>query len=89
MKRIAILDRDGTICEERGYILTGDEQAHILPRSAEAIKWLNDHEWIVVGASNQSGVARGYTTEAWVERVNQRLIESLAIQGAKLEKMYL
>lgn len=88
MKNIAILDRDGTICEELGYITSGEEEAKILPCSAEAIKWLNDHGWLVVGASNQSGVSRGYTTEEWVERVNRRMMDTLAAQGAKIEKVY-
>lgn len=87
MKKVAILDRDGTICEENGYIPTGGE-LKILPYAAEAIKRLNDDGWIVVGASNQSGVARGYTTKAWVEQVNQHMIAKLAQQGAKLERVY-
>jgi len=85
---IAILDRDGTICEERGYLTSPDQNPTLLPKSAEAIAWLNRHGWTVVGASNQSGVARGYITAEGVEQVNHRLIDRLATEGARLERIY-
>jgi len=87
LKKVAILDRDGTMVEERGYIVTGGEVV-VFPETAKAIKELNDHGWLVVGASNQSGIARGYTTAEYIEEVNQRLMRQLAEAGARVEKIY-
>lgn len=58
MKSPAVfLDRDGAIIEDRGYI--GDpDQVHLLPGAGEAVRRLSKAGYLVIIASNQSGVAR-------------------------------
>ena len=56
------LDRDGTICEEVGYLARPD-QVTLVPGSAQAIRRLNQAGVLAIVTTNQSGVARGYFTE--------------------------
>ncbi len=87
-KRPAVfLDRDGTICEEVGY-LSRPEQLQLIKGSAEAICLLNRANIRVVVTTNQSGVARGYFTEEDVRAVHQRLEALLAAQGARVDAIY-
>jgi D-glycero-D-manno-heptose 1,7-bisphosphate phosphatase len=81
------LDRDGTVTCEKGYINHVDRLA-LYPRSAQAIKRLNDAGVPVVLATNQAGVARGYFPFELVDKVHARLGELLAEQGARLDGIY-
>ncbi len=86
-KPAVFLDRDGTVTEEVGYV-NHESRVRLLPRSAEAIRLLNECELLTVIVTNQSGVARGYFDEALVGRVHQRLISLLKEHGAVLDGIY-
>ncbi len=81
------LDRDGTINEEMGYINHID-RFRLLPRTAEAIRLLNQRGIKVVVITNQSGVARGYFPESLIEEVHRKMVEELKEQGAHLDGIY-
>jgi D,D-heptose 1,7-bisphosphate phosphatase len=81
------LDRDGTICEEVGY-LKDPKHLKLIPGSANAIRKINEAGWCTVVISNQSGVARGYMDENDVASVNQALISKLAEKNAFLDGIY-
>lgn len=81
------LDRDGTINEEMGYINHID-RFRLLPRTAEAIRLLNQRGLKVVVITNQSGVARGYFPESLIEEVHRKMVEELKEQGAHLDGIY-
>ena len=88
MKQIAVfLDRDGTINEEMGYI-NHLSRFVLLPRTAAAIKRLNDAGLKVVVVTNQSGAARGYFPPSLVEEVHAHLQNLLAAAGARLDGIY-
>jgi D-glycero-D-manno-heptose 1,7-bisphosphate phosphatase len=88
MKEIAVfLDRDGAINEEMGYI-NHLSRFKLLPRSAAAIKLLNDAKIKVVVITNQSGAARGYFPRSLVDEVHAHLQKLLAAQGAHLDGIY-
>ena len=87
MSRAVFLDRDGTIIEEKEY-LSRPEHVVIFPGAAEALKRLQDASFKLFIVSNQSGVGRGYFAMADVERVNRRLVEQLAKNGVRIEKIY-
>jgi len=87
MERTVFLDRDGTIIEDVGYL--GEcSKIRFLPRVSEAIKLLNENGFKVIVTTNQSGVARGYFTEETVREINTYIQESLAKQGAIIDKTY-
>jgi len=85
--RAAFLDRDGTIIEDPGY-LHEPGKVQLLPGAAAAIRQLNEHGFLVVTTSNQSGIARGLYTAADYEAVQQHLRALLAAYGARLDGSY-
>ena len=84
---VAFLDRDGTIIEDPGY-LDDPEQVQLVPDSASAIRRLNEAGWVVIVVTNQSGIARGYYTEADYQAVRARVDELLAARGARVDAHY-
>jgi len=88
MKQAVFLDRDGTIIEDRNY-LRRPEEVVVFPGAGPALRRLIDHGFQLFIVSNQSGVGRGYFTMADVERVNAHLLERLAQDGVRFEKVYL
>jgi D-glycero-D-manno-heptose 1,7-bisphosphate phosphatase len=81
------LDRDGTVCEEVGYV-NHIERCELMPRSAEAIRLLNEGRFPVAIVTNQAGVARGYFKEELIRQVHARLRSLLAERGARVEGIY-
>ncbi len=81
------MDRDGTVCEEVGY-LRDVKNLRLIPGSAEAIRRINARGWKAVIISNQSGIARGYTTVEEVDHVNQALLDMLALEEARIDRVY-
>ncbi len=88
MGRVGVfIDRDGTLNEEVGYVNHLDRLC-LLPRSAEAVRLLNDAGLATILVTNQSGVARGYFPEKLVQEVNAQIERLLAAEGARLEAIY-
>lgn len=88
MNKAFLLDRDGTINVDTGYV--GDpDRVVLLPGVAEAIKLMNDHGYYVIVITNQSGVARGYFDMNAVHAVNDRINELLNAQGAHIDAFYI
>ncbi|PYS74486.1 MAG: D,D-heptose 1,7-bisphosphate phosphatase [Acidobacteria bacterium] len=88
MKRPAVfIDRDGTISEEVGYV-NHPSRYRVFPYSADAIKLLNDNNWLAIVITNQAGVARGYFSEDVITRVHERLNQELVQQQARLDAIY-
>jgi D-glycero-D-manno-heptose 1,7-bisphosphate phosphatase len=81
------LDRDGTLIEEVGYLDRVD-RVRLFPWSVTAIRALNDANIPIVLITNQSGVARGFFTEAVVDEVHRHIGRLLAAGGAHLDAYY-
>ena len=81
------LDRDGTIVREVDY-LRSTRYLRLLPGAAGAIRQLNLAGYVVVVATNQSGIARGLLTEDDLEGIHRTLIERLAKRGARIDAIY-
>jgi D-glycero-D-manno-heptose 1,7-bisphosphate phosphatase len=86
-RRAIIMDRDGTVCEEVGYVNHVD-RVRLLPRSAAAILAANDAGFQTVVVTNQAGVARGYFAETLIDEAHDRVRELLARDGARLDGIY-
>ena len=76
------LDRDGTINVDVDH-LRRREDFRLLPRSAAAIRLLNEHGFRVVVITNQSVIGRGWCDVAEVEAVHALMREQLAAAGAR------
>jgi len=87
-KRGAVfLDRDGTINADEGYIDAID-RFHFFPGAAAAIAKLNRRGIPVMLVTNQSGIARGFFDEAFLDRLHRYLQGLLAREGAYLDGIY-
>ena len=87
MKPAVFLDRDGTLIEDVGYLDRLDRIA-LFPWTVDAIRALNRGGFIVVVITNQSGVARGFFTEAFVAETHRHLGARLAAGGARIDAYY-
>ena len=81
------LDRDGTICEEMGY-LNHLSRLHVFPFAANAIGRLNKAGLPVIVVTNQSGVSRGIFPESLVAQIHARISEELSMGGARVDAYY-
>lgn len=61
----------------------------VFPWTGKAIRRLNDAGFLVVLATNQSGIGRGYFNHATVERVHERLRREIGRDGGRLDAAYL
>ena len=88
MSNMAVfMDRDGTICEEVGF-LDDLSKLRLINGSAEAIRMINKSRMKAVVVSNQSGVGRGIFTEDFVKNVHENLKEILRKEDAFLDGIY-
>ena len=83
----AFLDRDGTIIDDAHYIAK-PELVRLRPGAGEGIAALNQAAIPVIVVTNQSGMARGLISESDYQRVEARLAELLAAQGARIDATY-
>jgi histidinol-phosphate phosphatase family protein len=81
------VDRDGTLIEEVGY-LDRVERLALYPWATDAIRALNRAGLKIVLVSNQSGVARGFFTEAVVDEVHRHMESLLQAGGAYIDAYY-
>ena len=86
-RRFVILDRDGTIIEEREY-LSDPEQVMLIPGVGAALRELRRMEFGLVVITNQSGIGRGLFDQAQLQRVHQRLTELLQAEDIYLDGLY-
>lgn len=86
-KRAVFLDRDGTLLEEAGYI-NRLERLEFYPFSRDAVRLLNRGGFSVIVVTNQAGVARGYTDEAFVRRAHAYLDDQIRASGGTVDAYY-
>ncbi|MFN3580206.1 MAG: D-glycero-beta-D-manno-heptose 1,7-bisphosphate 7-phosphatase [Pseudomonas sp.] len=83
--KLIILDRDGVINEDSDAFIKSLEEWIPLPGSIDAIARLSKAGWTVAVATNQSGLERGYFSEATLQAMHQRLMDLVAEQGGKVD----
>ena len=87
MRQACFFDRDGVIIEEADYI-SDPSLVRLCPFAGDAIRAMHDAGRLVIVVSNQSGIARGYFTEADLRAVEARMNELLAEAGVKIDAAY-
>lgn len=89
-KRAIFLDRDGVINKkpkEHDYVKSWEE-FFWLPDVKKAIKLANEAGFLVIVISNQRGVAKGLMTREDVEEINQKMVDELKVNGARVNGVY-
>ena len=87
MRRAIFLDRDGTLNEDLGYVHK-PEDWRWLSGVPEAMARFRAAGWLVVVASNQSGIARGYFGLEELRALERWVDAQLAPLGAKPDAWY-
>jgi histidinol-phosphate phosphatase family protein len=82
---LALLDRDGTIIEEKHYLHDPD-QVVLIPGAADAIRVLRRQGLVPVVLTNQSGVSRDLFSLADVDAVHARVNQLLG--DAAIERIF-
>ncbi len=86
-RRAVFIDRDGTLNEESSYLYL-PEDCRFIPGSIDAVALLNAAGFLVVVATNQSGIARGYYTETDLEKLHEYMACELESRGARIDGWY-
>ena len=87
-RRVALIDRDGTIIVDKVY-LADPQGIEFTPGAIEGLQLLRDAGFTLVLVTNQSGIARGYFDVARLEQIHARLRSMLAAEGLRLEAIYI
>ena len=82
-----LLDRDGTLIEEVGYV-NHVSRVRLLPGAGAAVRRLRAAGWVVVVLTNQAGVARGYLSLELVEAAHVEIARQLAEHATRLDGIY-
>lgn len=83
----AFLDRDGVVNRDIGYLHRW-EDFEFLPGALDAMRRLHDAGYALVIVTNQSGIARGYYTEADYQALTAHLRSALAAAGCPAAGIY-
>lgn len=86
-RRYVLLDRDGTVIADRGYVHRV-EDLMLLPGAIEGLTALRDAGFRLAIVTNQSGIGRGYFTEADFQRFQMHLTEVLSQHGIAIDATY-
>ena len=87
MRQAVFLDRDGTLIEDVGY-LDAIARVAFYPWTIDSIRALNRAGLAVVVVTNQSGIARGFFSEAFVEETHRHISARLEAAGARVDAYY-
>ena len=83
-QKCIFLDRDGTINRFVGFLRKPGE-IELLPGVAEAIRRINESEYLAVCITNQPVVARGEVTFEELDTINNKMHTLLGNEGAYLD----
>lgn len=82
-----ILDRDGVLNFDSGYVHSPEEFQWI-PGALQAVKQCRAAGYLVLVATNQSGVGRGYYDEKAVRRLHRWMNRQLGEKGGRISSFY-
>jgi histidinol-phosphate phosphatase family protein len=80
VRRAIFLDRDGTIIQARHYI-SEVAQVELEQSAPEALLALQGRGFLLVGVTNQSGIAKGFFSMGAVRAINARVDQLLGERG--------
>ncbi len=87
LRRAVFLDRDGTLNVDKHYV-SDPKDVELAPGALAGARALADAGFLLIVASNQSGIARGMFTEKQADAVDARVRQLLASNGASIAAFY-
>ena len=88
MTKLVILDRDGVINEDRDDFVKSVDEWVALPGSMDAIAFLNQADFRVVVATNQSGIGRGFFTIHDLNEMHAKMHRLVQQAGGQIEAVW-
>ena len=88
LKKVAFLDRDGTLMLDEGYS-SDPSMITIIPGAPEALRELRRKGYLLVVITNQSGVGRAFFTEDKVRLMNSRMSELFAAEKVSFDGFFI
>ncbi len=86
-QKAIFLDRDGTLNQYVGF-LRKSEELELIEGAAEAIKLINQSEYLAIVITNQPVIARGEVTIEGLREIHNKLETLLGKVGAYLDGIY-
>lgn len=86
--KLVILDRDGVINFDSDTFIKSPEEWIPIPGSLEAIARLNQADYRVVVATNQSGIARGIFNIMALNAIHQKMHAAAQSVGAEIDAVF-
>lgn len=86
--KLIILDRDGVINQDSERFIKSPDEWIPLPGSLEAIARLNQADYRVVVATNQSGISRGLFDIQTLNAIHQKMIDRAQVVGASIDAIF-
>lgn len=86
-QKAIFLDRDGTINEYVGFLRKTDEMK-LIDGASEAIKTINNSEYLCIVITNQPVIARGEVTISKLNDIHKRMETLLGHDGAYIDGLY-
>lgn len=85
--KAVFLDRDGTINVDKHYLYK-IEDFEFLPGVIDGLRSLQEAGYLLIVVTNQSGIGRGYYTEADFHRLNDWMVQELKLHGVDITAVY-
>jgi D-glycero-D-manno-heptose 1,7-bisphosphate phosphatase len=86
--KLIILDRDGVINFDSDQFVKNPEEWKPIPGSLEAIARLNQADYRVVVATNQSGIGRGLFDLPMLNAIHDKMHKACAMVGARIDAVF-
>lgn len=87
MKKAVFLDRDGTINVEKNYLYQ-IKDFEFLPGVLEGLRKFKEAGYLLIIATNQSGIARGYYSEEQYYELETWMLEQMRRAGVQVDAVY-
>ena len=82
-KKALFLDRDGTINVDHGYVYL-PQDFELIEGIVDLCRRAQDLGYLIIVITNQSGIARGYYTEADYDKITAHMVKMFAEQGVHI-----
>lgn len=86
--KLIVLDRDGVINADSDAYIKSAQEWEPLPGSLQAIARLNEADYCVVVATNQSGIARGLFDVEALAAMHEKMNRLLANYGGRIDAVF-
>ena len=86
--KLIILDRDGVINHDSDQFIKSPEEWKPLPGSLEAIARLTQAGYLLVVATNQSGVGRGLFDMPTLNAIHEKMHKACALVGGRIDAVF-